>query len=102
MLATAVNPSVSLFFPGTTFPDKSRKFPCSEGIPAGTSRLRCHSLHSVSGIEEHQRVGPDVFSAPRGRARARTRGAGPEPTALRAAKRAGRPMLYARRVTGSN
>src|SRR5205823_7117615 len=55
------------FSRGAQFPAKSRKIPCSEGILASASGLRCFLLHFRSGIEEHQRVAPDLFQL-RGRA----------------------------------
>jgi hypothetical protein len=70
MLAIAVNPPASLLFRGTTFPVKSRKFPCSQGISAGAMGVRCFLLHFGSGIEEYQWFGPDLFGSVRGRARA--------------------------------
>ena len=70
MLATAVNPSVSLLFRGTTFPVKSRKFPWSQGILPDASDIRCYLLHFRNRIEGYQQVGPDLFSR---RARASTR-----------------------------
>jgi hypothetical protein len=73
MLATAVNPSVSLLFRGRTFPVKSRKIPCSQGISVGASGIRCYLLHFGDGIERYQQVGPDLFSL---LARAREREAG--------------------------
>ena len=73
MLATAVNQSVSLLFRGGTFPVKSRKIPCSQGISAGASSIRCYLLHFGKGIKRYQRVGPDLFSM---RARAREREGG--------------------------
>jgi hypothetical protein len=75
MLVTAVNPTVGLLFRGTTFPVKSRKIPCSEGISAGASGICCFLLHFGNGIEEHQRVGPDL-SRFRARVCARARGTG--------------------------
>jgi hypothetical protein len=72
MLATAVNPSVSLLFRGTTFPVKSRKIPCSQGISTGASGIRCYLLHFGNRIERYQWVGPDLFSL---HARARERAA---------------------------
>ena len=71
MLATAVNPSVSLLFLGRTFPVKSRKIPCSQGISAGALGIRCYLLHFGNGIERYQWVGPDLFPL---RAGARARG----------------------------
>ena len=62
MLATAVNPSVSLLFRGTTFPVKSRKFPWSQGISPDASDIRCYLLHFRNRIEGYQQVGPDLFS----------------------------------------
>jgi hypothetical protein len=73
MLATAVNLSVSLLFRGRTFPVKSRKIPCSQGISAGASGIRCYLLHFGNGIERYQQVGPDLFTR---RARARMRATG--------------------------
>jgi hypothetical protein len=35
----------------------------------GASGVGCFSLHFVSGIEEYQQVGPDLFGFVRGRAR---------------------------------
>ena len=75
MIAVSANPSVGLLFRGTKFPVKSRKIPCSEGISAGASGICCFLLHFGSKIEEHQRVGPDLFRF-RARPRARARGTG--------------------------
>jgi hypothetical protein len=61
MLATAVNPSVSLLFHGTTFPVKSRKIPCSQGNSASASGIRCYLLHFGNRIQRYQQVGPDLF-----------------------------------------
>jgi hypothetical protein len=68
MLATAVNPSVSLLFRGGTFPVKSRKIPCSQGISAGASGIRCYLLHFGNGIKRYQWVGPDLYRLACGRA----------------------------------
>src|SRR3981189_207809 len=73
MLATAVNPSVSLLFRGTTFPVKSRKFPWSQGISPGALDTRCYLLHFRNRIEGYQKVGPDLFSRPRASAHPRAR-----------------------------
>ena len=77
MLAIPVNPSMSLLFRGTTFPVKSRKIPCSQGMSAHASDIRCYWLHFGNRIEGYQQVGPDLFSCA---ARAGARARGPEST----------------------